>query len=138
MPSSSLSLTFNHSCRFQYKKYKCKCQRYAEVKIANTSSNPLKLFYACKDNNCEFLDWAHPIDCGCCEPQPSQALDVDVVRDVVATSADPFEERLLTVENDLKIIGDVGQIKTNVKLSRFMYATTMIMVFVVFFYVLVK
>lgn len=138
MPSSSLSSSINHSCRLQYKKYKCKCQRYAEIKISNTNSNPLKLFYACKDNNCGFLDWAHPIDCGCRQPQPSQTLDVDVVRDV-ATSQDPFEERLLTVENDLKtIILDVGQIKTNVKLSRFMFTTTMIMVVVVFFYVLVK
>jgi len=79
------------------------------------------------------LDWAHPIGYGCHQPQPSQALDIVVVRDV-ATSANPFEDRLLTVENDLKtIISDVGQIKSNVKLSRIMYTTTMIMVFVVFF-----
>lgn len=137
MPSSSFSSTFGHSCRLQYRKLKCKCQRFAEIKIANTANNPLKLFYACKDGTCGFLDWAHPIDCGCNETSHAKAVNVDVEGD--AASNDPYEDRIFKVENDIrKIMFDVGQINSNVKLSKVMYTTTMIMVFVVFFLVLVK
>jgi len=137
MPSSSFSSTFGHSCRLQYPKLKCKCQRLAEIKIANTANNPLKLFYACKDATCGFVDWAHPIDCGCNETNHAKVVNVDVEGDVA--SNDPYEDRIFKVENDIKkIMFDVGQINSNVKLSKFMYTTTMIMVFVVFFLVLVK
>lgn len=82
MNSSTWSYNgYARSCNFQYLKLKCNCNRFAEVKIANTARNPLKLFYSCKDGKCGFLDWAHPIGRGC--NHTYNAENVGVIDDII-------------------------------------------------------
>lgn len=40
---------------FQNKK--CKCGKMAAVRISESSSNPGRLYFACKDDKCKFFEW---------------------------------------------------------------------------------
>jgi hypothetical protein len=118
-------------------KLKCNCNRFAEVKIANTTRNPLKLFYSCKDGKCGFMDWAHPIGCDC--NHSYSAENVGVIDDIIDGNKviDSVVERIVPVEDRVEEIAvDVGEIKALIKQAKLMFIT-MCFVFAAFVFVLV-
>lgn len=138
MNSSTSSYNgYARSCNFQYLKLKCNCNRFAEVKIANTTRNPLKLFYSCKEGRCGFLDWAHPIGCGC--NHTYNAENVGVIDDIIDGNKviDSVVERIVPVEDRVEEIAvGMGEIKTLIRHAKLMFVT-MTLVFAAFFFVLV-
>ncbi|PNX85159.1 hypothetical protein L195_g041226 [Trifolium pratense] len=140
MSSSSFSCTnFGRACVLQYMKMLCKCNKYADLRIATTDRNPHKLFFACKDHVCGFVGWAHPINCPCHDKESSHNVedieDVSHVADVVKA----LDDRITSVENDVKKTSKVmDEIKNIATSSKMMFTSMLLMVFLTFFIVLVK
>jgi hypothetical protein len=140
MSSGSFSCSnFGRACILQYLKKKCKCQKFADVRISTTDRNPHKLFFACRENVCGFVDWAHPINCPCLDIESAHnEADADEVSNI-PTIVKALEARMLAVEGDLKHTSVVvDEIKHIAISSRLMFISMMLMVFLTFFVVLVK
>lgn len=59
---SSSTSTGNRPKYLQYCNNYCYCGMVAEIKVSNTTNNPKRLFYTCRNRACTFFLWCHPIN----------------------------------------------------------------------------
>lgn len=62
---TSMASSTSSGIRGQYMQYVnkfCFCGAVAEIKVSNTTNNPKRLFYTCRNRSCTFFLWCHPIE----------------------------------------------------------------------------
>ncbi|WJX93146.1 hypothetical protein P8452_74709 [Trifolium repens] len=125
MSSSSTRDNFNGgACFLQYKKFRCFCKRVADVKISGTDLNPNKLYYTCRENNCEFWFWAHPTNYCAVENENGNCIEQAEIMSMVSELKETRKE--------------IKEMKVILKFFKFISIVMTLLVFLSFFVVLSK